>query len=195
MRSIKKEIRILAFDDASFTPRSKGKVAVVGVVFKGGREFEGMIKTEVEIDGLDATDVVAEVVNKSKYKEELRVLMFKGVTIAGFNVIDIKKLNEKIKLPVIIVSRKLPDFLKIKKALKHFEDGELRWEAIKNAGKVNKLKTENNKNVYYQFSGLDSKEAEKIILLSCTRSSIPEPLRVAHMIASALVKGESGGRA
>jgi len=195
VRSIKKEIRILAFDDASFTPRSKGKVAVVGVVFKGGREFEGMIKTEVEIDGLDATDVVAEVVNKSKYKEELRVLMFKGVTIAGFNVIDIKKLNEKIKLPVIIVSRKLPDFLKIKKALKHFEDGELRWEAIKNAGKVNKLKTENNKNVYYQFSGLDSKEAEKIILLSCTRSSIPEPLRVAHMIASALVKGESGGRA
>jgi len=57
------------------------------------------------------------------------------------------------------------------------------------------MKLEKNKNIYYQFKGLKRKEVEKIIRLSCTRSLIPEPLRVAHLMASALIKGESGGRA
>ncbi len=57
------------------------------------------------------------------------------------------------------------------------------------------MKLEKNKNIYYQFKGLKQKEAEEIIRLSCTRSLIPEPLRVAHLMASALIKGESGGRA
>jgi len=57
------------------------------------------------------------------------------------------------------------------------------------------MKIEKNKNIYYQFKGLSKEEVEKIIKLSCTRSLIPEPLRVAHLIASALIKGESGGRA
>lgn len=195
MRTIKQEIRILGFDDAPFIPRSKGKAIVVGVIFKGGRDFDGMIKTEVEIDGLNATDVIADVINKSKYKGEIRILMFKGVTIAGFNVVDIKKLNEKTGLPVIVVSRKMPNFDKIQTALKHFKDFKQRWQAIKQAGEINKLKMENNKNIYYQFIGLRQEEAKQIILLTCTRSSIPEPLRVAHMIASAIVRGETGGRA
>ena len=58
-----------------------------------------------------------------------------------------------------------------------------------------KVEIEKNKSLYYQFIGLQRSEAEEIIRLSCTRSLIPEPLRVAHMIASAMVKGESKGRA
>jgi endonuclease V-like protein UPF0215 family len=66
---------------------------------------------------------------------------------------------------------------------------------VKDAGRFYKTKIVKNKNIYFQFKGLKRTEAEKIIKLSCTRSLIPEPLRVAHLIASALVKGESGGRA
>ena len=58
-----------------------------------------------------------------------------------------------------------------------------------------KVKIKKNKSVYYQFIGLERKEVEEIIQLSSTRSLIPEPLRVAHLIASAMVDGESRGRA
>lgn len=195
MRTVKKEIRILAFDDAPFIPRTKSKAIVIGVVFKGGKDFDGMLKTEVDVDGINATDIITHSINNSKYKGELRVVIFKGITIAGFNLIDIKRLYKITGLPVIVVSRKNPDFKKIQNALKNFEDFKDRWQIIKNAGRIYKLKMKNNKNIYYQFIGLKQKEAIQIILLSCTRSSIPEPLRVAHMIASAIIKGESGGRA
>jgi len=195
MRSIKNEIRILGMDDAPFSPRSHKKVLVIGAVYRGGNFFDGVIKTWVTGDGLDATDNIAEAVNKSRHKKEIRVLMFKGVTIGGFNLIGIKKLREKTGLPIIIVARKKPNLKEISKALKNFKDYEKRWNIIKSTGEIYKVEIEKNKSIYYQFIGLEKSEAERIIRLSCTRSLIPEPLRVSHLIASAMVKGESKGRA
>ncbi len=195
MHSIKDEIRILGFDDGPFEPRSYQKVLVVGVVHRGGEFFDGVMRTYVTCDKLDATEKIAEVVNKSKHKEELQVLMFQGITIAGFNLVDIKELHEKTGLPVIIVMRKKPDLDSFKEALKNFKDFKKRWEIIKHAGKIYKVEIKKNKSVYCQFIGLEKEEAEEIIKLSSTRSLIPEPLRVAHLIASAMVDGESRGRA
>ena len=195
MRRIKHEIRILGFDDAPFIPRSKSKVPVIGTVFRGGNFLDGIIKTEITVDGLDATRILINVVNKSRHKEQLRVIMFNGITIGGFNLVDIQELYEKTGIPVIVVNRKKPNKKRIEKALKHFKDFDERWEYIRRAGRIHKMNIENNKNIYFQFIGLKLQEAKKIIELSCTRSLIPEPLRVAHLIASALVKGESRGRA
>jgi len=195
MRVIKREIRIVGFDDGPFIPRSKGKVPVVGVVFRGGDFLDGVYRTDVEIDGMDATDILIKLINRSKHKEQLRVVMLNGITIGGFNMINISKLYEKTGLPVIAINRRMPNLKKIKIALQNFDDFEDRWECIEDGGKIHKMKIEKNKNIYYQFKGLKQTEVESIIKLSCTRSLIPEPLRVAHLIASALVKGESRGRA
>jgi len=195
MHSIKKEIRILGFDDGPFKPRSHQKVLVVGVVHRGGKFFDGVMRTWVICDELDATEKIAKLVNETKHKEEIQVLMFKGITIAGFNMVDVKELYEKTDIPVIIVMRKEPDMDNFKDALKNFDNYEKRLDFIRNAGKIYKVKIKKNKSIYYQFIGLEKKEAEKIIKLSSTRSLIPEPLRVAHLIASAMVDGESRGRA
>jgi len=195
MKNIKHEIRILGFDDAPFIPRSKGNVPVIGVVFRGGDFLDGVLKTEVKIDGMDATKILTDLINRSKHKEQLRIIMLDGITLGGFNTINISELYEKTGLPVIAINRKKPNLEKIKTALKNFDDFDERWECVKDAGRFYKTKIVKNKNIYFQFKGLKRIEAEKIIKLSCTRSLIPEPLRVAHLIASALVKGESGGRA
>jgi endonuclease V-like protein UPF0215 family len=39
------------------------------------------------------------------------------------------------------------------------------------------------------------KEAAEAVKMSCTHSAVPEPLRIAHMIASGIIKGESKGKA
>jgi len=195
MRNIKREIRIVGFDDAPFIPRSEGKVPVIGVVFRGGDFLDGVIKTEVAIDGMDASDTLIKIVNQSKHKEQLRVIMLNGITIGGFNMINISKIYKKTGLPIIAINRKRPNLKKIRTALQNFDDFEDRWKCIEDAGKIQKMKIEKDKNIYFQFKGLKENEVERIIRLSCTRSLIPEPLRVAHLIASALIKGESGGRA
>jgi hypothetical protein len=191
---LKSEIRILGFDDGPFKPRQREPIPVIGAIFRGGKFLDGMLRTDVEIDGDDATRKIIKLVNSSRHKQQLRVIMFDGVTLAGFNVIDIKEINRKTGLPVIVINRKEPDLKRVKRALKNFEDFEKRWKKILRAGKIKSCVIRGTK-VYYQNVGLGNEETEEIIRLSSTRSFIPEPLRAAHLIATAVVKGESGGRA
>ena len=190
----KSEIRILGFDDGAFTPRSQATVPVVGVIYRGGKFLDGALKTDVDIDGMDATDKIIKLINSTRHKQQLKVMMFDGITLGGFNIIDIKKMYEKTKLPVIIINRKIPNLKKVENALRNFENFKERWDIILKAGKIKECRIKDKK-VYYQSIGLSDEDTKEIISLSSTRSFIPEPLRVAHIIATAFVKGESGGRA
>jgi hypothetical protein len=192
---LKEEIRILGFDDGPFSSKSKGKVPVVGVIYRGGKFMDGMLKTEIEIDGLDATSKLVKLINSSRHKEQLKVIMLDGITLGGFNLVDIKGLHKKTSLPVIVINRKHPNLKKVRSALKNFKAFNRRWRIVKNAGKIKSFKLRGEKEIFYQCKGIEDEEAEEIIRLSSTRSFIPEPLRIAHLIARAMVKGESFGRA
>jgi endonuclease V-like protein UPF0215 family len=188
-RSIKTEIRVLGVDDGAFIPHTKGAADVVGVVYRGGNWFEGLMRTEITVDGLDATEKIANMVKSSPYYKELRVVILDGVTFAGFNVVDIKKLSRQLDMPVIAVVREKPDMEEIRSALENLPDFEVRWQAMENAGKMSKVETREGENpVYMHVAGILWEDAEKIVKKTSTRSNIPEALRVAHIIASGLTR-------
>ncbi len=190
-RCIKPEIRVLGVDDGIFVPHTKGTVDVVGVVYRGGYWLDGVMRTEVTIDGMDATEKIAAMIKKSPHYQELRVVILNGITFAGFNVVDINELFKKVDLPVIAVTREKPDLEKIRKALENLPECERRWQAIKSAGKIIEVQTRNTEEaVYMQIAGVSQEDAEKILKSTSTRSNIPEALRVAHIIASGLTRSE-----
>jgi len=186
-RQIKPEIRILGIDDSVFTPRTKGKADIIGVVYRGGQWLDGIMRTQVEIDGLDATEKIATMIKNSPHYEQIRVIMLDGMTFAGFNIVDINELYQKTGLPVITVTREKPNFTDIKKALKNLPNYKKRWQIMKNAGETFKVKTRKGEEpVHVQVMGISQSDAEKILKKTSTRSNIPEALRVAHIIASGL---------
>lgn len=187
--SIKQEIRIVGVDDGVFTPHTQGLADVIGIVFRGGYWLDGMMKTEVTIDGKDATEKIAEMVKASPHYAQLRVVMLNGITFAGFNVVDIAKLSELTELPVIAVTREKPDFDDIHKALTHLPQGEARWKIIENAsGLIRVISRKDEEPIFMQITGISPEDAAKIVREASTRSNVPEPLRVAHIIASGLTK-------
>jgi endonuclease V-like protein UPF0215 family len=186
-RAIKKEIRIIGVDDGVFTPRKKGRAEIIGVVYRGGSLLNGVLKTDVEIDGTDATDKITEMITCSRHYPQLRVIMLYGLTFAGLNVVNIEELYKKTKLPVIVVMEKKPNVREIEEAIRRLNNYEARLEALKSAGEVTLMKTKTGSApIYLQSIGLTEKEVEEIIKISCVRSRIPEPLRAAHIIASAV---------
>jgi len=188
-RVIKPEIRVLGVDDGVFTPHVKGLVPVVGVVFRGGYWLDGVMHTKVEVDGFDATEKIVSMIIDSPHYKQLRVIMLDGITFAGFNVVNIKELNSETKLPVITVTREQPNFAEIREALKNLPESQERWKTMKSAGKMFEVSTRSeNEKVYMQTSGILEEDARKILQLTSTRSSVPEALRVAHLIASGISK-------
>jgi hypothetical protein len=121
-------------------------------------------------------------------------VLLDGVCLGGFNVVDIDELFSSTSLPVITITRDKPDFRKIKLALqKNFEDWKDRWMLIRK-GTLHKITTQHNP-IYIKCSGLPLEEAEEIINISTIRGVIPEPIRIAHLIASGITRGESYGKA
>ncbi len=192
-RNIKAEIRILGVDDAPFPPHTTQQVMIVGTVFRAGEWLDGVLRTYIRGDGNDATRRIIEMINRTRHKDQLGVIMLDGITFGGFNVINIQEIFNRTGIPVIVIMRKYPNLEKIKIALKHFADWEKRWENILAAGKIYAIK--NQETIYIQICGISLEDAEKIVKLSSTRSAIPEPIRVAHIIAAGVVTGESKGSA
>lgn len=187
IRGVKPEIRVLGIDDGVFTPHSNELVDVVGVVYRGGYWFDGFMHTRVHVDGLDANERLGEMITSSPHFGQVRVVILNGVTLAGFNVVDIDVLWRDTGLPVIAVTRDKPDFADIKKALQHLPLSERRWRIIEKTGKLFSVRTRQGElPIYAHAAGLSEVLARRILKVTSTRSNVPECLRVAHLIASGL---------
>jgi len=197
MAEVKKEIRILGVDDTPFE-RGDEETQVICTLFRAGEYLDGLLSTKIEVDGADSTDKLVKLVNDSRTKDQLKVIMTDGITLGGFNVLDIRKLNEKTSLPVIVFMRDIPDFQKIKSAILNVKDGDKKYKLIESAGQVYKFKVTNKEisgTVYFQFAGLEEKTAKEILNMTIKHGLVPEPLRTAHLIAQGIKFGESKGRA
>lgn len=192
MKQVKPEIRVLGIDDSPFDFNDK-KSKIIGCVFRGNKYLEGVIAREITVDGDDSTQKIKSMVMDSSQSEQIKVVITDGITFAGFNVLNMKRLEEETNLPVIAVSRNKPDKEKLKRALENVSDKKEKLELINKAGKVKKLKTSKG-TIYYQNIGINSEKAREIIEVSRSRSLIPEAVRVSHMFSSALELGESKGR-
>lgn len=184
---------MLGIDDSPFS-FSDTKVTVIGVVMRLPNYIEGVMRSKITTDGDDGNDVLAGMINSSRYKEQLRLVMLDGVAMGGFNVIDIRSLSEDTGIPVASVTRDPPDFGKMEKALRrHFVDWERRMRITKQLP-LFEVQTA-HKPLQVAAVGIDAVEVVELIRSSTVRGALPEPIRVAHLIARAVEKGESKGDA
>lgn len=186
---MRKEIRIIGIDDGPFNKFKDKEVLIVGTLFRGGNFMDGVMSTQAKVDGTDSTIKIAQMINKSKFKPQIRAIFLNGIAVGGFNVIDVHKLNKKTKKPVIVVIRSFPDYKKIYSALDKLKM-KTQKKIIEDLPKPIKVGK-----IYLQHIGISLPEAKEMLKITCTHSYIPEPIRIAHLIAAGVVKGESRGRA
>jgi endonuclease V-like protein UPF0215 family len=180
---------VIGIDDAPFNPRTAGNVLIVGAVFSATR-LDGVLSTKVRKDGVNSTSAIVDMVKSSRFYPQTQAILLQGIALAGFNVVDIQKVHRLLQRPVLVVSRKKPDYTAIRKALlEKVPGGKRKWALIEQAGSMEKIH-----NVYVQRVGMDKASAGRLIQRLAINSTIPEPLRTAHLIAGGVVDGESRHR-
>lgn len=190
---VKPEVRVLGVDDGPFSWEQR-HADVVGVLMRAGAYVEAVLRARVAVDGDDATQVVANLVARSRYADQVQVVMLDGVTLGGFNVLDLDALHGALEVPVLTVTRDPPDRPAIEAALrKHFEDAERRI-ALLQRHPLERVETAHNP-VWVKRVGLGLEDARDLVRATTVRGALPEPLRLAHLIAAAYATGESRGRA
>ncbi|MCQ5337309.1 MAG: DUF99 family protein [Candidatus Methanomethylicia archaeon] len=165
-----------------FRKRIDRFVPLVIMITKGILPLELIIKN-IEVDGLDATDKIIEVLSEKKI--EKGIIMARSIPIAGFNIINANRIFNEIHLPTIFILERKPNMNAVRQALKkHFSDWEKRL-AILESIKIEEVET--LKGTFILGSvGIDINEAKKIIEITTIFGKIPEPLRLARIIAKSL---------
>ncbi len=183
-------VSVAGFDDAPFPRSHRGDVTVIGTIYTGLR-LDGIITARIRKDGANSTDRLIQLIRNSKFGSQIRLVMLQGIAFGGFNVVDLHRLHQELQIPVLVVARKAPDYSAIRKALLDCVPGGARkWRVIERAGEMEKLG-----GLYVQRAGLTTSEAAKVIERFAISGRMPEPLRVAHLIAGGISKGQSRGRA
>ncbi len=181
---------LLGLDDGPVSKGSADGVVVVAVVMEGGDLVEGVAVTRFPVDGSDATSFLAEWIGGLRFRPALQGILLGGITIAGLGVVDLVELSERTDIPVISVNRRDPRDHQLERALRAagLED---RLSIVERSPEAIRPGTR----VYLSCAGTTPEKAAEL-LRSCTRKSdLPEPLRVAHLIARAVTTGQSRGRA
>ena len=101
--------------------------------------------------------------------------------IKGFKILNTKT-SEK------------PDYVEIEKALrKHFEDWENRLHTMKSIS-LEEFDTGYTP-IFVGRTGIEREALAEILGASIVQGALPEALRIAHLVATAISRGESKGRA
>ncbi|MBK8254789.1 MAG: DUF99 family protein [Polyangiaceae bacterium] len=181
---------VIGVDDAPFSKEYRGNVLVVGVAMAGAR-VDGVLSSHVRRDGRNAADALVQMILPSQFYAHLHAILLQGIALAGFNVVDIHQLSQALDRPVLVMARHAPDMNAVKKALLlRVRGGKAKWKLIEKAGPMERVG-----NVFVQRAGLTLDEAGALLQTFSTHGNVPEPLRLAHLIAGGVTTGRSRGRA
>jgi uncharacterized protein len=212
-------VNVIGFDDGPFPREHRGDVLLVGTVCSGTR-LDGVLSGTIRRDGANATRSMVNIVRSSQFGEHVQAIMLQGIAVGGFNVVDVHALSNALRVPVLVVVRKLPDMAAVRRAL--FADAphsrprvagaKRKWRLIEQAGALEALGPSRRSQrrakasgpsgiattlpkVWVQRVGLSMEEARRFVAATTLHGNIPEPLRLAHLIAGGIVTGKSRGRA
>lgn len=184
------ELLVVGVEDGSFSKELQDygaqKTLFVCVLLRGKwvSDFQADMIT---IDGLDATEKLVSMLRRWSFD----ALMLAGVSFAGFNLVDPTVVFEESSKPVIVISRTKPNNVAVKNALRqHFQDWRVRWGVFEKLGPVwEVVSMPNEPPVYVEVVGTELDWASKLIRAASLCCRVPEPIRVARLVARGLTRG------
>jgi endonuclease V-like protein UPF0215 family len=180
---------LLGIDDGPFEKGQSRPVPIVGVMMEGADLVEAVARTEFEVDGPGVTEFLGEWISGLRLRPSLQGIVLGGITIAGLAVIDIQALSRALRVPTLVVNRRDPGNHRLHEAL---DAAGLRERGV--IVERTPPAFEAQPGLWVAHAGIDRDAAGELARASLRKSKLPEPLRVAHLIARALVTGESRGR-
>lgn len=180
---------LLGIDDGPFEKKRDERVPVVGVLMEGQDLVEAVALTDFPLDGEDPAPYLAEWVAGLRCASGLHGIVLGGITIAGLGIVDIELLAKRLGAPVMIVNRHAPTNEGLNQALEAAGLAE-RIAIVERAPTAWEL----DRGLWVSHVGASRDEAERLLRAARGKSLLPEPLRLAHLIGSAVATGESRGR-
>ncbi len=185
VRFFKKGIRALGIAEC-FRKRESRKSVLAGVVMRADLLLDGFSFSVATVGGLDATEAVLRLYRRLGRKD-VNIIMLNGCVISWYNVVDLNEVHEETGKPLICVTYEPSPGLE-KYFREYFPaDWEERLAIYERNGPRTPIRLRTGHEVYIRAIGMDEDEAKKVLDKFTLHGSIPEPLRLARLLARAVL--------
>lgn len=184
----KKGLRGLAIAESFRSTVTKS--ILCGIVMRRDFIIDGIVFGETTIKGDDATEKILQMF-KDLDRPDVSYLLISGLILSLYNIVDIKKIHNVLKIPVIGLTYR--ESSGIEDSIKHnFPNSfELKIKNYSNLDNREKIKINKTSEAYVRFEGCTIHEVQYLLKNLTLSGSVPEPIRVAKLIANSLLKKES----
>lgn len=183
MHLAKKGLRVLGIAE-SFSGREQSTIC--GVVMRKDMQIDGAAFAPVTVGGTDATGAVLNILDELD-RRDINCIMISGCVISWFNILDPAQIHLKSAVPVIGVTYEESDGL-LDDIEYHFPGDRERMDAYCRLGSRTPYDLKTGFRIFLRAWGISHAEAGSLCDSFTTEGKVPDPLRVARIMARAAMR-------
>ena len=156
---------------------------LAGVVMRSDFVIDGAALGRTEVGGDDATRSILALFRRL-HRNDVNVILVSGAILSLYNIVDVDTLSARTGVPVICLTYK--ETAGIEGSIRrHFPEGaDEKLEAYRMLGERVGVKLKTGRVVFVRTAGLGG-EAKGVLDAFTLQGSVPEPVRVAKLLARA----------
>jgi hypothetical protein len=185
----KRGVRVLGVAESFL--KTEPRSVLAGVVMRRDLRIDGFGLAEITVGGDDATEGVLEII-EGLGRRDLNLLLLNGSVVSWFNVLDLDLLHQETDLPVISLtyqeSEGIEGYIR-----GYFSDPEEKIARYRRLGPRRAFRLKTGYEVYARSLGATAEETTGLLNSFTLEGRVPEPLRVARLLARRLLRRGSGG--
>ena len=160
------------------------KSVLAGVVMRSDFVVDGVALGKTSVGGDDATSSIASL-HRRFHRNDINLVMVSGAILSLYNIIDVDQLASRVRLPVVCLTYKETAGIE-GSILRHFRTGaDKKLEAYRKLGQRVGVRLRTGHRVYVRSAGIEAGELTRALDAFTLQGSVPEPVRVAKLVARA----------
>lgn len=157
---------------------------LAGAVVRADRVVDDFAFETCTVGGTDATDAIASLFS-SLGREDVRYVLVAGIALAWYNVLDLRRLHDRVDRPVLSISFEESDGLEASLA-REFDGAALDERLAIYRSQPSRCPVEvNGEELFVRPVGADEATARDVVRAFTPEGGRPEPVRVARLAARA----------
>ena len=184
----KPAIRVLGVSE-SFGPGDRSSV-LGGVVMRKDLVVDGFAFGRTTVGGDDATSGVTALYRRFE-RNDINVVLVSGCIISKYNVLDVDGLSSRVGRPIVCLTYRETSGIR-KAIIVRFprNEAQIKLAAYERLGAREALPLATGHTVYVRLAGLSLREARSLVGAFTLQGSLPEPVRLAGLLARARRHGQ-----
>ncbi len=179
----KNAIRALGIAEC-FRKSVSRKSVLAGIVMRSDLVIDGCTYGYATLEGDDATESILSMYRSLK-RNDINLMMIAGSVIASYNIMDSARIYTEINVPMLNITFKESEGLESHIKRRFSKEWRSKLKDYKKMGERKSIKLHTGYTIFARAVGMTQREVKKTLDKYTLQGAIPEPVRVAKLLARA----------